>query len=163
MSPEFPHPLPLAQVPAAGLALRLSPDAGQLAALAGRLGLLGLHAFRATLTLMPASGGHIAVAGRMEAEVEQRCGVSLDPFRQRIARDFAWRLLPEGVAPSDGEEDPDDIECPGGIADLGEALVQELSLALDPHPRRPGAELPAQATAEEAGPFAALAKLRHPR
>ncbi len=46
--------------------------------------------------------------------------------------------------------------------DLGEAVAQTLSLALDPHPRKPGAELDEAALrAGEANPFAAaLAKLR---
>jgi hypothetical protein len=47
----------------------------------------------------------------------------------------------------------------GGTLDLGEAVAQQLSLALDPYPRAPGAA----ATARETGPgdpspFAALAK-----
>jgi hypothetical protein len=57
------------------------------------------------------------------------------------------------------------------VADLGEAVAEQLALALDPYPRAPGAELPAEAAeagSEEgeatapgpAAPFAALAGLR---
>jgi hypothetical protein len=62
---------------------------------------------------------------------------------------------------TDGDDDPDDIETEAGIADLGEALAQQLSLALDPYPRTPGAELPDEYRADGAsGPFAVLRKLR---
>ena len=44
----------------------------------------------------------------------------------------------------------------GGAADLGEATVEQLALALDPFPRKPGAALPADVTEEVSGPFAAL-------
>jgi hypothetical protein len=67
------------------------------------------------------------------------------------------------VEPSDGDEDPDDLPAEAGAVDMGEALAQQLSLALDPYPRAPGAELPAEATDGGAhGPFAALAKLKRP-
>jgi len=46
------------------------------------------------------------------------------------------------MEPSDGEDDPDDIETEQDVADLGEALAQQLSLALDPYPRAPGAAMP---------------------
>ncbi len=162
MTPEFPHPLPLAHVPAGGLTLHLEADAAARGGLARRLGLLALHGLSADLTLSPAPGGCITVRGRMAADVEQACVVSLDPVRQAIAHDLAWRLLPDGTEPSDTEEDPDDIECPGGVADLGEALAQELALALDPYPRRPGATLPAEVGGDDGGPFAALARLKRP-
>ena len=80
---------------------------------------------------------------------------------QRIDVPLAWRLLPAGLEPSDGDDDPDDIETEAGMADLGEALAQDLALALDPYPRAPGAEVPAEYRPDGlGGPFAALAGLR---
>lgn len=162
MTPEFSRPIALAEVPAGGLALRLEASAEERAALRRRFGLPGLFALTADLRLTPAPGGCIAVSGILRAEVEQECVVSLAPLRAVIEEPVAWRLLPEGMPPSDGEADPDDIESPRGVADLGEALAQQLSLALDPYPRAPGASLPEDPGAGPGGPFAALAKLRRP-
>lgn len=163
MMGEFPHPLPLAHVPAGGVTLRLSPDATQREALARRMGILAVHGLAAELTLTPVEEGCIAVRGVLRAEVEQECVVSLDPVRQAIEEPVAWRLLPDGKEPTDGDDDPDDIECPGSVADLGEALAQQLSLALDPYPKADGARRPDDpGDTGTHGPFAALAKLKRP-
>lgn len=161
MSEEFTHRLPLAHVPAAGQTLRLAASPAERAALAERFELLALHEFTAELRLKPGPEGVILVTGQMKAGLEQACGITLVPVRQSIAEPVAWRLLPEGMAPSDGEDDPDDIESEQGAADLAEALAQQLSLAIDPYPRAPGAEMPADLAGEGAhGPFATLLKLR---
>jgi uncharacterized metal-binding protein YceD (DUF177 family) len=70
-------------------------------------------------------------------------------------------------------EDPDPPEAiVDGMIDLGELLTQQLALALDPHPRKPGVDLDsvlaeAPAGRREAierggasGPFAKLAQLK---
>lgn len=161
MTPEFSHPLVLANVPAAGLALRLEADAAARERLALRLGILALEALTAELRLTPAEEGRIAVRGRLQARVVQECVVSLAPVTQEVAEDVAWRLLPADQEPTDGDDDPDDIESEQGMADLGEALAQQLSLALDPYPRAPGAALPAEYGPDAAqGPFAALLALK---
>ncbi len=57
---------------------------------------------------------------------------------------------------------------PGGI-DLGEAVAQQLALALEPYPRAPGAALPEEPCARTGGaraaegPFAALESLKRGR
>lgn len=161
MSAEFSHRLALAHVPAAGQSLRLEANPDERAALARRLDLLALHALAAELRLVPAEDGAIQVTGLLTAELEQACGITLAPVRQSLREAIAWRLLPEGMEPSDGEDDPDDIETEQGMADLGEALAQQLSLGLDPYPRAPGAEMPEGLDGEGAhGPFADLLRLK---
>lgn len=163
MNPEFSRRLTLAQVPAAGRDLRLEAAEGELEALARRFGLLALRSFSADLRLVPDEEGAIQVTGRMAAELEQECGITLVPVPQSVAEEVSWRLLPEGMEPTDGEDEPDDIESEQGVADLGEALAQQLSLAIDPYPRAPGAELPQGLGDQEAhGPFASLLKLKRP-
>jgi hypothetical protein len=163
MSHEFSHRLPLAHVPAGGLSLRLSPGPEERAALARRFDLLALHDFAAELRLTPGLEGVVHVNGRLMAELEQACGITLAPVRQSVEEAVAWRLRPEGMEPSDGEDDPDDIETEQGMADLGEALAQQLSLAIDPYPRAPGAEMPSDLGDGGAhGPFAQLLTLKPP-
>ncbi len=161
MSAEFSHRLPLAHVPAGGQHLRLLAGAEERAALAGRFGLLTLHSLVAELRLNPDEDGAILVSGEMMAELDQACGITLVPIRQSVREPVAWRLLPEGMEPSDGEDDPDDIETEQGAADLGEALAQQLSLAIDPYPRAPGAEMPDEPDETAAhSPFAKLSRLK---
>lgn len=161
MSAEFSHRLPLAHVPAAGQRLRLEAAPAEREALARRFDLLSLHSLVAELRLMPGGEGVIHVMGEFTAELEQACGITLVPIPQSVREAVAWRLLPEGMEPSDGEDDPDDIETEQGAADLGEALAQQMSLALDPYPRAPGATMPENgddATAHS--PFAQLLRLK---
>jgi uncharacterized metal-binding protein YceD (DUF177 family) len=132
MNSEFSHRLPLVQVPAGGRDLRLEATSAERDSLSRRFGLLGLQDFTAELTLVPDVEGAIQVRGRMRAELDQECGITLVPVHQSVDEPVAWRLLPEGMEPSDGEDDPDDIESEQGAADLGEALAQQLSLAIDP-------------------------------
>lgn len=163
MTPEFSHRLPLAHVPAGGQSLTLSAGAEERAALVARLDLRALHLLEAELRLKPGPEGVILVQGTMRAELEQACGITLAPVRQSVSEPVAWRLLPEGSEPSDGEDDPDDIETEQNVADLGEALAQQLSLAIDPYPRVPGAEMPAEMGGDgPQGAFAALLKLKRP-
>jgi uncharacterized metal-binding protein YceD (DUF177 family) len=123
--------------------------------------LLALEAFSAELRLTPGLEGVVHVTGTLKAQLTQGCGITLAPVRQTVAEAVAWRLLPEGMEPSDGEDDPDDIESEQGMADLGEALAQQLSLAIDPYPRAAGAEMPAGLSDEGAhGPFAKLLTLK---
>ena len=70
---------------------------------------------------------------------------------------FAVHFVPPGDEIDDSDpEAVDQIPYVGGAADLGEAAVEQLALALDPFPRKPGAALPAEAAEEASSPFAAL-------
>ena len=70
----------------------------------------------------------------------------------------------------DADSDPPDAIVNGAI-DLGALAVEFLTLALDPYPRKPGAEFAASDGAgladhgdqDSGNPFAALAKLRTPK
>lgn len=138
-------------------------------ALAARFGILGIGALAASLRLQPEPGGSVRARGRLSAEVEQACVVTLEPVRQAVTAAIDLRILGEGESPADEDpESPDEIESQGGLVDLGEAVAEQLSLALDPYPRAEGAELPPFDPEEEPepepaakpNPFAALAKLR---
>lgn len=164
MTPEFPRPVSLARIPEAGREERLEANAAECAALARRFGIPAVNRLRAVLRLRPEPGGAVRVEGRMEAEVVQDCVVTLEPVVQPVAEAVALRILPEGADFSDDPEGPDEVAAEGDAVDLGEALAEQLALALDPYPRAPGAALPGEgeagAEAPTSGPFAALAALR---
>lgn len=117
---------------------------------------------------------HFLLEGELVAEVTQTCVVSLEPVstRTRVAVRRCFVQGGTGSQEEDGEwlfdldgEDPPDV-MPDGQVDLGEVAAEELVLALDPYPRKPGARLPRPGLdgadrAEGIGPFAILGQLKH--
>lgn len=166
MQPEFSRPIRLAPEPREVV---LEATAAERDALAARFGILGIHALAARLMLRPEPGGTIRARGTLSAEVEQACVVTLEPVRQRVEAAIDLRILGEGETPADEDPDsPDEIESQGGTAELGEAVAEQLALALDPYPRAEGAELPdfdppetpEPSPPDRPNPFLGLAKLR---
>ncbi|MDX2103527.1 MAG: DUF177 domain-containing protein [Alphaproteobacteria bacterium] len=120
----------------------LSADEPTRAALAERFGLIAIHRLGAKLTVRRRQAGRlITVTGHIEAELEQTCVVTLEPFTATVVEEVALTFAPaETVAAAevavDGLDDPEPLE--GDWLDLGEVAAQALSLALDPYPRAPG-------------------------
>jgi uncharacterized metal-binding protein YceD (DUF177 family) len=170
MTPEFSRPVALARIPPEGRREALRANPAECAALALRFGIPAINRFGAELLLRPEPGGGVAIAGRILAEVVQDCVVTLDPVVQQVEEAVQLRILGPGEIPSDDPEAPDEVEAPGGVADLGEAMAEQLALALDPYPRAPGAVLPGEEAVPPdddvtpaktpAHPFAGLAALR---
>jgi len=163
--PELSRPVRLGPEPRE---VRLEAEPAEREALARRFGILGIHALSAELRLVPEPGGSVRARGLLSAEVEQECVVTLEPVRQQVEAPLDLRILAEGEEPADDDPDsPDEIESAGGVVDLGEAVAEQLALALDPYPRAPGAVLPELDHPEpepeppaRPNPFAKLAKLR---
>ena len=106
--------------------------------------------------------------GRLEAELVQVCVVSLEDFASRLTEEFSLRFVPEGRENFDDDPAAVDEIAYAGIIDLGEVAAEQLALALDPYPRKPGETLPeldaeADEMPEKPHPFAALAALKTPR
>ena len=158
--PEFSRPLHLGSVGPDGRRDVLEADEAERAALARRFGIPAVESLRAELRLRPEADGAVRAEGRLAADVVQNCVVTLEPVAQRVEEAVALRLLPAGVEPRDEPDEPDDIPSDGGVVDLGEAVAEQLALALDPYPRAPGAALPAEANDAADHPLAALARLR---
>jgi hypothetical protein len=109
--------------------------------------------------------------GRLQAVVTRECGVTLDPFDEIVDEPFQLRFVPAGspYAPQPVEaedqvidlegDDPPDVVA-GETIDVGAALTELLSLALDPFPRKPDAVFEPPADTGESSPFAALAALK---
>ena len=62
-----------------------------------------------------------------------------------------------GEERDDDPESIDEIPYEGSTIDLGEAAAEQLALALDPYPHKPGATLPDSDEAPRNPAFAALA------
>jgi uncharacterized metal-binding protein YceD (DUF177 family) len=128
------------------------------------MGLPGIRSVACDFRLRREADAAISAHGRLRARVTQTCIVSLDDFNTTVTEDFHIRFVPVGKD-SDNEdpESPDELVYEGVVIDLGEATAEQLGLALDPYPRKPGAVLPEEGEPEaKPHPFAALAALRKP-
>ena len=161
---ELSRPIAADRVKADGLAVMVEATAEECAAIARRLLIPSVESVRCTWALHAAPGGAVEAEGSLHAQLHQECVVSLDPFATAVVEEFAVRFVPSGKESeeADDPDEPDELIIVDGVLDLGEATVEQLALALDPYPRKPGAELPDSGEAAPEGAFAALAKLRRP-
>ena len=129
--------------------------------LAIRFGVEAVQSLACRFDLQRGQSDTVSATGRLRARVRQACVVSLEPFDTEIIEDFSVRFVPEGMQSEELDiESDDEVTYEGGVLDLGEAASEQLALALDPFPRRPGAELPGPAEMGGGGAFEGLAKLR---
>ena len=131
---------------------RINANPEERAALAKRFGLLGIDRLEAVFTLKRAGGGVIHVRGEIEAEVTQACVITLAPVPAKVADSFSADFADEddrrrataGETEVDFEADDPPEPIRNGHIDLGELAAEHLSLALDPYPKAPGAQIPAE-------------------
>lgn len=168
MSDEFAHRLPLNQI-RDGERIELSADEDERAKVAERLGLRSLDRLEAHATL-ERKGEIVRARGRLKAGLGQNCVVTGDPVEAHADEPFDIYFLPEPASGQADEEveliesDCDVVFHDGSAIDLGSAIADTLALSLDPYPRSAGAEAALKEAGvlseAEAGPFAALAKLK---
>ena len=164
MNPQHPfsRPVRLHQV-GVGVTRVLEADEAERKAIARWLDLQAVDAFSTELTLAPAEFGWL-LKGRVKAEVIQRCGLTQTPLPATVDEAFTVRLVEAdeaggGEVEVSLEDDGADV-IEGGQIDLGHHAVEQLSLALDPFPRAPGAEFVQPEESAEISPFAVLKGLR---
>jgi uncharacterized metal-binding protein YceD (DUF177 family) len=163
-APELSRPFALARLGEGGVEERIVASPAERGAVAKRLDLQALDRLEAQLSLRLAGGGTLlTLTGRIEAAVTQSCVITLEPVPAELSLPVDVTYALARAAPEDDEEslDPDAPEPlpPGGL-DLGEEVVQLLSLGLDPYPRAPGAALPDAADSAPDHPFAKLRTLK---
>lgn len=146
---EIERLIDLDRMGATGAALEIAPSESERAALAKRFGFLGLPAFSARVTVDHRVGGQVVVEGRLRGRIVQACVLTLDPVTQDL--DDTFRIVfKQNMA---DERDPESGEAvlnsqtdapeplTGNVLDIGEIVAEQLSLAADPYPRRPGTKL----------------------
>jgi hypothetical protein len=150
---------------------RLIADEPTRARIAGTLDLTELKSLEASLRITPWLDG-AQIDGTWTASVVQTCGISLEPFETALSGEFSLRAVPSGssaLPAQSGHEieldpqadDPPDEITDGALA-LGAYVVEDLSLAIDPFPRKPGADFQPPPEPSEPSPFAALVRLKTP-
>lgn len=189
---EWFVPFSIDSVPQNGKTLHLTAEPENLKAIAKRLDVLEVKNLSADVSAELQNGGHILyLHGTFTAGIVQECVKTLEPIESHIADSFeAWyaahdravsfsrakqnlKAMEEGdeVQILDEKDDPEPLV--DGQVDLGEVIIQFLSLSVDPFPRKHGDEDEAEAdqgdkvipmtksdTAVRPNPFAALKNWR---
>jgi hypothetical protein len=171
-TPEFSRIVDVSSIGERTLMRDIAATPAERAALAARFGLHSLAQLSAAVTVRRRGARLIELAGEFQAELEQVCVVTLDPVPVSLSRRFRQAYSPDlpqdgagEVIVAGGEEEDDPEPLVGVQIDLGEAVAQQLAVALDPYPRRADATLPAACAPASEPPaqgsaFAALAALR---
>jgi uncharacterized metal-binding protein YceD (DUF177 family) len=174
---EFYRPIDPLALPGKGRVHMLEANEDERGALANRLGVLDILSLTAKVKATPVGGTPlIRVEGHFDASLRQTCSITLVPMETQVSEDFALTYGPgeeEEIVPGGKEiqlhmEETDPPEpIVAGRIDLGEAVAEHLSLAMDPFPRAPGARFEPRADLnvdvnepERANPFAVLADLK---
>lgn len=142
-----------------------------------RLSLISLSSLSADISIVyDRTFKAIKVSGRVRAELEQPCVVTLEPVPETVDDSFDLLLVsPEQAEQYDNDElyldptYPDYDSLDTDHIDLGEVAIQTLSILMAEYPRKEGVELQEDIAnglevnkdlAGKPNPFAALSKLR---
>ena len=166
-------PVAVAQIPDTGLHREFEADQAAREAIAAVGSLREVLSARASLDLMPKSGGRVQVTGHVQARIGQTCVVTLDPIENEIDEPIDLIFAPPEQIPDLSDLVDEAAESQAKVADppepilhgvinLGRLATDALFLAVDPYPRRPDAvfQPPTEATDPRDHPFAALKALR---
>ena len=159
----------------------LAPGPAERAAIAHWLGIESVDTLKAVIQLSRGGVDEYAYRGHFEADVVQACVITLAPVPSHLSGEILrrFKVLPRpstrrrkpaiepppavpviidlAAADEDGPELLDQ-----SVLDLAAPLLEELSLALDPYPKAPGAafEVPPEPLTPADNPFAVLEKLK---
>ncbi len=185
---EFSRPVSPEAIGEQGRTMSIEADRDECARLAERLGLNSLESLSAEIGLTPQKKGRfIHLEGRLQADIQQTCVVTLEPIETHIEAsierlyDTTMETLSDSDAVKesdnfdveiDSEDDPREALMEGQI-DIGEAITEQLALEINPFPRKPGISFAeyssgtedgsadgAENTVSGAGPFSGLAALK---
>ena len=147
---EFSLTVAWKDISSSGSEIRFEVDEAVRAALAERYDILELRSLRGSAKLRPYRKAGLTLDCDFSAELVQACVVTLEPVVQQVEDHFTRRYLPENEllrrqahAPAvevnvdaEAEDEPELME--NGRIDIGEAVAEELALAMDPYPRKDG-------------------------
>ena len=172
--PPFSYPVRVGHVSANPVSVHVEANPAELLGLAELWEVLAVRALSADLQIARWKKDGVRVKGRVEAEIEQSCVVTLEPVTSRIDETFEQIFVPEGsklarLVLGDTAEmtlDPEGPDLPetfaGDTIDAGEVVAEVAALAIDPYPRKPSVAFDDHIESDVSGdvakpsPFAAL-------
>lgn len=169
----------VAEVPPEGLEIEIVASDAERTALARVNDIPAILSLEARLHLRRRRGDGLEATGALKARVRQTCVLSLEEFETDLNEPIEVRFAPPAEAPQprsrrhQGEAEPHDYDALGddppdpligGGADLGAVVAEFFTLALDPYPRKPGAQFdepaPEVDAAAKVSPFS---RIRRPQ
>lgn len=162
MTARFSKTIRLESLGDAPARANFAPDKAERAIIAEGLDIPAVRALTGHVEAIR-QGMLIRITGRLDAELERICGVTLEPMTETIGEDFEVLYSTEILPVAEDEisledEAPDYLE--GNEIDLAGELIQQLSLAMAAWPRKDDAALVEGYEEKKlASPFAALADL----
>lgn len=144
-SQEFSREFPMAELGDAPVEQVFEASDEEREALRERFGIETLGAVCAELAVTPLSEGSVRVAGKVFASLGQLCVVTLEPVAETIEEEFSVTFLREGPEAEELAEksalDEEEVDTyDGETLDLGELVTQQVAAAINPYPRKDGAE-----------------------
>jgi hypothetical protein len=174
--PPIQHFYDLSGLSEAGDEVHVKATPEELPALARWFDTDGVTRFEAVVTLTRKGKTRYLYDAAVTADLVQSCVVSLAPVKSHHELRFSRDLHVQPRRPRHGPDEDDkggiltlaaaEDEVPEALDssrfDLAAPLLEEMSLAIDPYPRAEGVEFETLGgeNPEEAGPFAALKRLK---
>jgi len=141
-APEFSKFVELDALPRGGRSFKLEASEAERKAVAKRLGAIAIDHFAGEIQIK-ASKDRFSLRGDVAARMRRECVATLAEMNEEIDDTFEIEFTRAAEPAVSEEEDGFSLETPEFHGepefDLGEILVQQLSLAMDPFPRKDGA------------------------
>ena len=134
---EMPQVIDIRNIPDTGKVFDLKATPEQLKAIANRLKLVDLKSLTAHVEVKGQT--RIKVRGTFEARVTYQCVVTLEPFEESIINSFntVFEKSSRQETELDLDMEAEDIEpLESDYLDIGEYIIQQLSLSLDLFPKK---------------------------
>ena len=165
--PELSVVVELAKVARNERHLSIEANSDERTAIAKRFGIPSVESLSGEVSIS-ANAEKISLKGVVRATLTRECVASLEPLVEEIEDPFDLEFLRQETPAEDdeiGAAGEDWLDQPetwsGDEIDVGEIVVQQVSLAMNPFPRKENAENLADAygAQAESSPFAALKNL----
>lgn len=169
----FSYAVKVGHISAKPVRIKLEANEAELKALAVFWEIVSVQSFKAELQVTRWKKDGLKVNGQVKAEITQECIVSLADVPSRIDEEFEQIFVPEGsklarlvlndegeiIVSAEGDDIPEQFS--GDTIDAGVLVTEIAALAIDPYPRKDGAEYGEPDVKDEVvdakpSPFAAL-------
>jgi uncharacterized metal-binding protein YceD (DUF177 family) len=144
-APEFSRTYRVDMLAGQPRAISIGATPDERAALARRFGLAAIERLSAEAELKR-TGEEVTATGALSAAVVQSCVATGEPVPAELEEEFSIVFRPHPATSREEEEielsegELDVVFYGGASIDVGEAVAETLSLALDPYPRSPQAD-----------------------
>ena len=146
------YPVSVQRLPQKGVSVKIEADEKERAALRDFHELEDVRSFRADLQFVPWKKDGIRVRGAVKADIVQACVVTLEPIETSIDAEIDALYVPENsrlarlpvdengelIISAEGPDVPETFS--GDLLDAGAIAEEFFELAIDPYPRKEGAE-----------------------